>query len=220
MADTDPELLVFSRRKVVQDGEREEHIRALFGLDQPEGACRHGIDAVLNPGGVPFEIKTTTKGSVSTARDFSDRTIAKWQDQYWLIGSGENTHHGFVYEAFRFLAPVHMAAWFERFRAKFRDKRAVHERMLATLAASGDYTRPQIEAVARDLARGRTENDPQINVTDMLEGRVIDVVGKPPEELRETLHGLVLRYRTPPRKQDAWLDVHPGAEYFRFPETE
>lgn len=217
--DTDPEILFPMRRKIVQDSDREDHIRALFGLDHSREGGRNGIDAVLNPGGHPFEIKTTTKGSVSTARDFSEKTISKWQDQYWLIGSGENTHGGFIYQTFRFLAPSHMQAWFDRFRHKFRDKRIIHDRVLDTMSESGAYTRHQIDAVARDLARGRTENDPHIGLADMIDGKVIDVSGKAPEELRETLHGLVLRYRTPPRKVETWLDVHPGREFFSFPEA-
>ena len=71
-----------------QDDDREEAMIALFDLykDQTEG--RSGVDAYLNMDGktIPFELKTTSQGSVTTVRDFGPDHILKWKDKHWLIG--------------------------------------------------------------------------------------------------------------------------------------
>jgi len=35
---------------------------------------------------IPFELKTTSKGSVTTVRDFGPDHIRKWQNMHWLFG--------------------------------------------------------------------------------------------------------------------------------------
>lgn len=71
----------------VQDDAREDEQRKLFGLLKPEGEGRSGIDAILKLGkqSIPFELKTTTNGSVTTVRDFGYDHILKWKDKHWLI---------------------------------------------------------------------------------------------------------------------------------------
>jgi len=71
-----------------QDDDREEAMRNLFNLYKDENEGRDGVDAHLDFDGmaVPFELKTTSKGSVTTVRDFGPDHIKKWQDKHWLIG--------------------------------------------------------------------------------------------------------------------------------------
>lgn len=71
-----------------QDDDREEAMCALFDLYKDENEGRDGVDAHLDIDGrnVPFELKTTSKGSVTTVRDFGPDHIAKWKDKHWLIG--------------------------------------------------------------------------------------------------------------------------------------
>ncbi len=71
-----------------QDDDREEAMCALFDLYKDENEGRDGVDAQLDIDGrnVPFELKTTSKGSVTTVRDFGPDHIAKWKDKHWLIG--------------------------------------------------------------------------------------------------------------------------------------
>lgn len=71
-----------------QDDDREHAMRQLFQLDKDDAEGRSGIDAHLDINGVrlPFELKTTSKGSVTTVRDFGYDHIEKWQDKHWLIG--------------------------------------------------------------------------------------------------------------------------------------
>ena len=91
-----------------QDDDREEAMRVLFGLYKDENEGRDGVDAHLEIDGriVPFELKTTSNGSVTTVRDFGPAHIEKWQDKHWLIGffvrGREYYHYG---------SPAAMAEW-------------------------------------------------------------------------------------------------------------
>jgi hypothetical protein len=71
-----------------QDDEREHKMRELFGLYKNEDEGRSGIDAFLDLNGqtIPFELKTTSNGSVTTVRDFGYDHIKKWKDKHWVIG--------------------------------------------------------------------------------------------------------------------------------------
>ena len=69
-----------------QDDEREIAIRGLFDLYKDENEGRSGIDAFLDFEGktIPFELKTTSKGSVTTVRDFGPDHIKKWEGKVGL----------------------------------------------------------------------------------------------------------------------------------------
>jgi hypothetical protein len=71
-----------------QDDDREEAMRKLFDLYKDENEGRSGVDAFLDIDGksIPFELKTTSNGSVTTVRDFGPDHIEKWKDKHWLIG--------------------------------------------------------------------------------------------------------------------------------------
>lgn len=73
---------------VVQDDSRERELIELCGLVRPEDHSRGGVDALLPLDGVvlEFEIKSTTRGSVTTVRDFGPDHVAKWVGKHWLIG--------------------------------------------------------------------------------------------------------------------------------------
>ena len=72
----------------VQDDKRENELIRLFGLKRPANSSRGGLDALLRLGelDVPFELKSTTVGSVTTVRDFGAEHIKKWKGKHWLIG--------------------------------------------------------------------------------------------------------------------------------------
>ncbi len=71
-----------------QDDDRENAMIDLFGLYKNEDEGRSGIDAFLDLNGqaMPFELKTTSQGSVTTVRDFGHDHIVKWKNKHWLIG--------------------------------------------------------------------------------------------------------------------------------------
>lgn len=91
-----------------QDDDREEAMRQLFDLYKDENEGRDGVDAHLDVNGIaiPFELKTTSNGSVTTVRDFGPDHIEKWKNKHWLIGffvkGREFYHYG---------SPSMMAEW-------------------------------------------------------------------------------------------------------------
>ena len=72
----------------VQDDVRERQMLDLFNLVVPPERRRHDTDAYLrmNDQEFPFELKSSTGGSVSTVRDFGPDHIAKWKGKHWLFG--------------------------------------------------------------------------------------------------------------------------------------
>lgn len=91
-----------------QDDERENRMIQLFDLHKDESEGRSGIDAFLrlDRQDIPFELKTTSKGSVTTVRDFGPSHIEKWKNKHWLIGffiDGE--------EYYKYGSPSMMAPW-------------------------------------------------------------------------------------------------------------
>ena len=96
----------------VQDDAREINQIELFGLFRPEGEGRSGIDAVmkLDDGSeLPFELKTTTSGSVTTVRDFGFDHIQKWKSKHWLIS--KYSQDGSVMEYTLYGSPQAMSGW-------------------------------------------------------------------------------------------------------------
>jgi hypothetical protein len=72
-----------------QDDARENRLVDLFNLERPENRSRHGVDAILELDGRvhEFELKsiTTTKGGLTTVRDFGPDHIAKWKTKHWIV---------------------------------------------------------------------------------------------------------------------------------------
>lgn len=92
-----------------QDDSRERAMRDLFNLYKDEkNEGRSGTDAFLDIDDItiPFELKTTSTGSVTTVRDFGPDHIAKWQNKHWLIGF---FIHGRVF--YKYGSPALMAPW-------------------------------------------------------------------------------------------------------------
>jgi len=91
-----------------QDDSREEAMISLFGLYKDKAQGRSGIDAFLqlDEKTIPFELKTTSQGSVTTARDFSPNHILKWQHKHWLIGFFLEDK-----EYYKYGSPAMMAKW-------------------------------------------------------------------------------------------------------------
>jgi hypothetical protein len=97
----------------VQDDVRQKELILLFNLREPEGAGRSDTDAVLDLGSkeIHFELKSTTKGSVTTVRDFGKDHIEKWRHKHWLIGFYDPTGRTLQYTLYG--SPAAMAAWID-----------------------------------------------------------------------------------------------------------
>ncbi|NER38524.1 MAG: hypothetical protein F6J93_32000 [Oscillatoria sp. SIO1A7] len=101
----------------VQDDSRENELIDLFKLEKPPNATRSGTDAILDLDGqqISFELKSTTKSSVTTARDFGSEHIRKWQGKHWLFGFYDT--RGTKLKYCLYASPQVMAPW-------IRDKEA------------------------------------------------------------------------------------------------
>lgn len=93
-----------------QDDERESLMIQLFNLHKDEDEGRSGIDAYLelNEKKIPFELKTTSKGSVTTVRDFGLSHVEKWKDKHWLIGFYLNNR-----EYYKYGSPAMIDPWIQ-----------------------------------------------------------------------------------------------------------
>lgn len=97
----------------VQDDAREIQIRELFDLEEPHNRSRSDTDAILRIDGhvIDFELKSTTRGSVTTVRDFSMEHVRKWQGKHWIIGvyntDGSHLKHCL------YGSPSDMSTWIE-----------------------------------------------------------------------------------------------------------
>jgi hypothetical protein len=126
-----------------QDDDREEAMRKLFDLYKDENEGRDGIDAHIDLEGqaIPFELKTTSNGSVTTVRDFGPDHIQKWKNKHWLIGffvgGREYYHYG---------SPSMMAKWIEE-----KEHYISPDFMLADLA-SEKLTMEDLHQVMEDKA--------------------------------------------------------------------
>lgn len=96
-----------------QDDARENRLVDLFNLDRPANRVRHGTDAILRLDGhadeLEFELKsvTTSKGGLTTVRDFGPDHIEKWKTKHWLVA----IYNGDQLESCKYGSPDHMAAW-------------------------------------------------------------------------------------------------------------
>ncbi len=111
-----------------QDDDREHAMRVLFNLYKHEDEGRSGIDAFLDFEGeaIPFELKTTSQGSVTTVRDFGHDHIEKWKNKHWLIGFFVDGR-----EYYKYGSPLMMATWI-----KEKEKYIAPDFKLATLVPS------------------------------------------------------------------------------------
>jgi hypothetical protein len=97
----------------VQDDARENELRELFGLDIPKDHSRGGTDAVLALNGqeIQFELKSTSRGSVTTVRDFGMDHVQKWEDKHWLIGVYDSKGKELKYSLYG--SPQAMSSWIQ-----------------------------------------------------------------------------------------------------------
>lgn len=142
----------------IQDSGREIALAALFGLIRP--ANRIGVDAI-DLRGHHFELKTTTKSVVSTARDFGPNHIRKWQTRYWIVARGVNRLDGFQFESIYFLSRQHMDAWYDRHLVRFAADNALTAQALTLLQTAG-MDRAACQRIDQMCQRGMKLNDPGI----------------------------------------------------------
>jgi hypothetical protein len=142
----------------VQDSGREIALAALFGLLRLNS--RIGVDAV-DLLGRHFELKTTTKSVVSTARDFGPNHIEKWKNRYWIIARGINLPDGFKFNHIYFLSRCHMDAWYNHHMIRFYIDTELTAQASAALQAAG-MAASACQRIDQMCKRGMKLNDPGI----------------------------------------------------------
>lgn len=140
-----------------QDHTREDALRELFGL-LPSGEGRIGTDA-RDTQGRSFELKTTTKNQVTTARDVSTRHLERWRGRTWIIGRGEYWGSTFVFESTWVLTPSQLAPWFQKIENCLVETGRLGNRVL-TACGTNDFRDDERQRIAAILKRGSTLNDP------------------------------------------------------------
>lgn len=106
------------KKTIVQDDTRERQLRDYFGLSEGDGG-REGVDA-LDETFERYELKSTTKKSVSTTRLVGLHTIQRWRKLQWIIGIGENHKTGFLFNEIYYLPPSRLEPWFSKVEWKIK----------------------------------------------------------------------------------------------------
>lgn len=100
-----------------QDDAREKKMRDLFNLRVDPDRKRSDTDAYLDRPDlepVPFELKSTTKTSISTVRDFNPDHVAKWRDKHWLFGFFDEQQE---LQNCCYASPAMMKPWIDKLEA-------------------------------------------------------------------------------------------------------
>lgn len=98
----------------VQDDAREQQLAALFNLRIKKDRTRADEDAwlVLDEMDLPFELKSTSKKSVTTARDVGLDHLTKWRTRHWIVGFYDGTGTDLRYSVYA--SPAVMRPWIEQ----------------------------------------------------------------------------------------------------------
>ena len=139
----------------VQDNERERELVRLFNLQWDAAHQRSGVDAFLDvqTGTDKFrfevEVKSTTGGTVSTARDVGMDHIQKWRKKIFVIGFYSRAAGRPELKTCLCLTPVDMEPWFNSIEqkilpdfqiAKLASKKLLLEDMFAVCGKKQHYT--------------------------------------------------------------------------------
>ncbi|MFW2378849.1 hypothetical protein ACN4FU_00140 [Aliarcobacter butzleri] len=159
-------------KETFQDDAREEAMRQLFGLYKKDTDGRSGVDAYLNLDGeeIPFELKTTSNGSVTTVRDFGPEHISKWSNKHWLIGFFIEDE---IY--YKYASPEKMSKWIqekkEYIEPDFKIADIVHSKIVLTdlyyvLGEKSEYTYKD----AKSLHKNQYSKKEYISLQDIKNG--------------------------------------------------
>ena len=119
----------------VQDDSREKEMYQLLGLREGEG--RSEVDAFFDFAAngrfysAPIELKSTTTGSVSTARDVGPTHIAKWRSRIWIFGFYNSS--GTSLRQLLVLGPNEMESWIGKIEQYIKPDFAIGDRVAEKL---------------------------------------------------------------------------------------
>ena len=170
-----------NKKPTIQDDSREQKTAEMFNLDRDGG--RIGTDATDENKNL-YELKTTTRRSVSTARDFGLNHIARWRQHYFIIQTWETVNKVLVPTKSYFLAPEHMEEWYAKIEKKLNHSIKLIETTKKLLEATGAMSDKNLAEVIRLLDRGKLLNDPHISLS-YIRKHGIEIENHCPKKLRE-----------------------------------
>jgi hypothetical protein len=144
----------------VQDNTRERKIAEAGDLKLSEQ--RAGTDA-YDEFENPFELKSTTKGGVTTARDVGQHTIKIWRNEFWLIAEGINhkDDRGFEILSLYIAHPSDLESWFSQVEQNILAQLAPCQTVIEAARKAG--VDPEAIRICENVvARGVTINNPHI----------------------------------------------------------
>jgi hypothetical protein len=138
-----------------QDSRREKILIEKIKLT-PKSLNSRGLYDACDDDGNIFELKSTSKSTVSTARDCSLRHIERWKKLYWLIGvwNCSNMEYNDVY----FLSPIMMLPWITKIESKIVERFSLIESVF-NLSTVCEHDR---KLCLNIINRGCTLNNPSI----------------------------------------------------------
>ena len=107
------------------------------------GGTRSGVDAFLDISEdrsryrIPLELKSTTTGSISTARDVGIDHITKWRQCVWLFGFFDKS--GKILSSIACLSPSEMEPWIGKIENYIRPDFTIGERAAQRLTLEDLY---------------------------------------------------------------------------------
>jgi Restriction endonuclease PvuII len=174
-----------SRSRRPQDDDREEALRNLFSL-QPGDENRIGTDAV-DEERHQYELKTTTRDRVSTARDVGPAHIDKWRNRTWIFGRGAYLGNTFVFDQTYVLMPSAMEPWFSKLASKVTQDAPLVARVLAVMDTTG-FSTNECGRIRYIFRRGTTLNNPTLPWS-YVERNGRQILRDHPAELRRVVRG-------------------------------
>ena len=150
----------------VQDDSRERQIAELCELVVSDR--RDGPDAYDSVGN-PYEIKSATKNSVTTARDVGLHTIQSWRSKYWIIAIGDNLASGFIINGLWICHPDDLDGRFKEIESELVASWEKCQQVLDAAHRSGVDVGVLGEVRDR-LQRGITKNNPKIPLRHVISG--------------------------------------------------
>jgi hypothetical protein len=123
----------------VQDDERERELVRLFNLDWDPTHQRSGTDALLRltldgvTREIEVEVKSSTTGTVSTARDVGMDHIAKWRRKLFVVGFYSRDARRPELRSCLVLTPLDLGPWIDEIEAKVGIDHRIAQRAAAGL---------------------------------------------------------------------------------------
>jgi hypothetical protein len=167
------------QKRVVQDDIREEAMARLLGLSR--SGKRTGSDA-RDENNNRYELKTTTKDSVTTGRDIGPEYLDRIKQSYMICAFGENTNFGFSPREIYFLSPSMMDEWIKKIESRISGDKQLADSAIEQLKKTG--WDKDIEKLIKIYYRGITLNNPKISLA-YIKSHGIKVEGQPQLHLRE-----------------------------------